>query len=48
MLCANNFISFETKFAEVINYVVETEPQLGLKELDSVNIIECIKLNTNN
>lgn len=45
--CANDFIGFETHFTEVTNNIVEIGQQLGFKELDSVNVIECIELNTN-
>ena len=45
--CANDFIGFETHFAEVTNNIVETGQQLGFNELDSVNVTECIKANTN-
>ncbi|PNF44008.1 hypothetical protein B7P43_G17050 [Cryptotermes secundus] len=45
--CANDLIGFETHFAEVTNNIVEIGQQLGFNELDSVNIIECIKSNTN-
>ena len=45
--CANDFIGFETHFAEVTNNIVEIGQQLGFNELHYVNVIECIKSNTN-
>ena len=44
--CANDFIGFETHFAEVTNNIVEIGKGLGFKELDSANVIECIESNT--
>ena len=46
--CANDFIGFETHFAEVTNNItLDIGQKLGFKELDSVNVIQCIEENTN-
>ena len=44
--CANDFVGFQTNFEEVTNNIVEIGKELGFKELDSDNVIECINSNT--
>ncbi|KAK9675271.1 hypothetical protein QE152_g40488 [Popillia japonica] len=45
--CTNDFIDFETHFAEVTNNIVEIGQQLGFEKLDFANVIVCIESNTN-
>lgn len=45
--CANDFTGFQMNFSEVTNDIVELGQQLGFKELDLDNVIECIQSNTN-
>ncbi len=44
--CANDFVGFQTNFAQVTNNIVEIGKELCFKELDSDNVIECINSNT--
>lgn len=44
--CANNFVGFQTNFAQVTNNIVQIGKELGFEELDSDNVIECIDSNT--